>query len=74
MQTDDVVRNVRQRLGDPTGSFMEGSDVDLLPKSKIGKKSVATWQHEEKSPKKRAWEKDAQGNFKKMLPTSRYAG
>ena len=74
VQTDDVVRNVRQRLGDPTDSFLEGSDVDLLPKSKIGKKSVATWQHKEKSPKKRAWEKDAQGKFKKMLPTSRYAG
>ena len=64
----EVVRNVRQKLGDPTGST-----EDQMPKGKIGgqKKVVFAGQKKELM---REWKRDSEGNLIQETPKTVYKG
>jgi len=73
VQRSDIIRNVNQRLGDPTGSQLAGSPVNLLPTKKINGINVEYWQLKSKKGGK-PWPKDKDGSFKKMKPDDKYKG
>ena len=73
VQRSDVIRNVNQRLGDPTGSQLAGSPVNLLPTKKINGINVEYWHLKSKKGGK-PWPKNKDGSFKKMKPDDRYKG
>lgn len=73
VQKSDIIRNVNQRLGDPTGSQLAGSPVNLLPTKKINGINVEYWQLKSKKGGK-PWPQNKDGSFKKMKPDDRYKG
>ena len=77
VQRSDVIRNVNQRLGDPTGSFIPGVKETLLPKKKIDGINVEYWHLKSKKGGK-PWPKFADKGgrefYKKMKPDDRYKG
>ena len=74
VQRGDVVRNVKQRLGDPKGSMIPGSDVSLLPTKKIGGVTTPVWGHKRKTGAI-PWPKTKSGaSFRKMTPDDVYKG
>ena len=63
----EIVRRVRQKLGDPTGSTEA-----QMPKGKIGaRENVVVFAGSNKSTKKE-WLRDNAGRLKKMMPKTRY--
>jgi len=64
----EIVRRVRQKLGDPTGSTEA-----QMPKGKIGGRETIVFAGGKKSLMK-AWERDSKGKLKKMTPSSVYKG
>jgi hypothetical protein len=73
VQKSDVIRNVNQRLGDPTGSFIPGVKKTLLPTKKINGINVEYWQLKSKKGGQ-PWPKNKDGSFKKMKPNDSYKG
>lgn len=64
----EIVRRVRQKLGDPTGSTEA-----QMPKGKIGGRETIVFAGGKKSLMK-AWERDSKGKLKKMTPNTTYKG
>jgi hypothetical protein len=77
VQRSDVIRNVRQKLGDPTGSFIPGVKETLLPKKKINGIPVEVWGIKRKSkgtPWPKFTDKGGREFYKKMKPDDIYKG
>ena len=64
----EIVRRVRQKLGDPTGSTEA-----QMPKGKIRGRETIVFAGGKKSLMK-AWERDSKGKLKKMTPNTTYKG
>ena len=64
----EVVRNVRQKLGDPTGSA-----ASQMPTKKIGGQKKVVFASA-KSELMKEWKRDSKGNFIRMTPSSKYDG
>ncbi len=64
----ELVRRVRQKLGDPTGSTEA-----QMPKGKIRGRETIVFAGGKKSLMK-AWERDSKGKLKKMTPNTTYKG
>ena len=64
----EVVRNVRQKLGDPTGSA-----ESQMPTKKIGGQKKVVFASA-KSDLMKEWKRDSKGKFIRMLPRSQYEG
>ena len=68
MANTEVVRNVRQKLGDPTGSA-----ASQMPTKKIGGQKKVVFASA-KSELMKEWKRDSKGNFIRMTPSSKYDG
>ena len=64
----EVVRNVRQKLGDPTGSA-----ESQMPTKKIGGQKKVVFASA-KSELMKEWKRDSKGKLIRMTPSSRYEG
>jgi len=64
----EVVRNVRQKLGDPTGSA-----ESQMPTKKIGGQKKVVFASA-KSELMKEWKRDGKGKFMRMTPSSKYQG
>ena len=64
----EVVRNVRQKLGDPTGSA-----ESQMPTKKIGGQKKVVFASA-KSELMKEWKRDSKGKFIRMTPKSKYDG
>ena len=64
----EVVRKVRQKLGDPTGSAEE-----QMPTKKIGGQKKVVFASA-KSELMKEWKRDSKGKFIRMTPSSKYQG